>query len=242
MTHVKIVILGFLPIRLDTAKIKKYKSAYFHINSRIDNLTISNNSDLGWHYSDNNINMMLPDTFDGDVLFVITKVPLEGNYYTRALPKNKVCISLYEISDILNANNIDLENFILRMIYNIVLMRMAFDRCPTIADALEIVHDETRGCIFDMTGIKTEIIYSASKPTICEDCSTILKRKKVPKNIIEDISNELKQIRKGTYYRISDWIKEHPILTIGVSSVAAIILGIFSSYLFELLRPFIMRA
>jgi len=102
------------------------------------------------------------------------------------------------------------------------------------------VHDETRSCIFDMTGIKTEIIYSASKPTVCDKCSILLQERKIANNIIEKVKAELKGIRKTTYYRLLDFIKRWPILTIILSSSLAILLGIISSYLFEMIKPFII--
>lgn len=186
MVSVKLIILGHLPIKVNISKLKEYKSNLFFFNNDIDYNTINNKSDISnWQYSDNALKDNLPPNNTDELVIAITNVPLERNYYTRILDNNIMCISYYEVADFLVNSNIKLENFIFRMTYNSVLLKMAFNRTPTLKEALEVIHDDTRGCIFDMTGIKSEIVYSTIKPTICEACSALLKSKKVSTNKIE---------------------------------------------------------
>lgn len=48
-------------------------------------------------------------------MIVITNVPLEGNYFARRFSDNRVCLTYYEMVDILTIYNISLENLILRV-------------------------------------------------------------------------------------------------------------------------------
>ena len=95
-----------------------------------------------------------------------------------------------------------------------------------------VFHDETRGCLFDMCGLKEDIIVSHANPQICPECESAMRRTLLPIDYIEQLKKEIKQIKKPLYYRLFDWIKMHPVLSILITSILAIILNIISSIIY----------
>jgi hypothetical protein len=228
---IKLVFLGHQLYSLNTDRILSWKSDLFEIVKPIDSYTITENADgPDWHFTDDNILEQLPKTFDGDFLIAVTNVPIENNYYVRRFKGNKLCLTYFEMKGILESDNIPLENLILRAMYSASLVFKRYgNRIPLMSEHLNYTHDETRGCLFDMNGIKTEIVHSTNKPRICDSCVQALTTARVEKNLIDKIQTELKKIKKETYYRVVDFIKVYPIWTLLISSVTAIILGTIGS-------------
>ena len=77
---------------------------------------------------------------------------IEDNLYGKCLDNHHkiYVISFYQGVEILKSENINPFNFMLGSIYRFL--------CNSIIDET-IVHDETRGCLFDMLGNKWDIIY-----------------------------------------------------------------------------------
>lgn len=83
-----------------------------------------------------------------------------------------------------------------------------------------------------MNGIKTDVVYSLNQPQLCHSCVETLQsipKYKIEKEIIEKVQKELKSIKKGLYYRLTDFVKRRLILSIIISSIVAIILGTIGS-------------
>lgn len=227
---IKIIVLGNLPFELNLKKIENWESKLFEI-SKSEKYSLNGNSDgYSWEYTDSNISKTIPDKFSEDILFAITNVPLESNYYSRRLSENRVCITTHEMSDILKESNIPIENLILRLIYSYFLAYKYFnDSLPTSQEFSSLTHDETKGCLFDMNGIKKDVIHSTNNPILCSSCQEKLRKNKVSENIITFSQDEIKSIKKDVYYRIIDFIKKHPILSFLGSALLAVILGIIGS-------------
>ncbi|MBL7867894.1 MAG: hypothetical protein JNM71_07715 [Flavobacterium lindanitolerans] len=229
-TKITIAFLGEIPIKLDKQIISKRVSNFFIID-KIVNIPITSNADgQNWDYSDDNINGLLPINYSGDFLLTITHVPLEDNYYARRFSNNRICATLYEIADILKVSNIPIENLIYRLLYSYLLIYKRYgNRIPQQNEITNFTHDETRKCLFDMNGIKSDVIYSTNKPQLCSECLIRLKKDGITENDLNQIQKELKKINKVLYYRILDFIQQNPIWTIIISSITAIILGVIGS-------------
>jgi len=231
---IKIVFLGHVPHSIDIDKIVKWKSELFEIVKPINTVAIVGNSDGDrWEFLDKNINEQLPDRDGADVLLAVTNVPLQHNYYIRRLADNKACMTYEMMADILKTDNIPLENLLLRMLYFISLVYKHYGgRSPISGDPISIIHHETKGCIFDMNGVKTDVVYSLNGPQLCHSCVESLTSKpkyKIEKEVIVKVQSELKVIKKGLYYQLTDFVKRRPILAIFISSCVAIILGTIGS-------------
>lgn len=231
---IKIVFLGHIPHSIDTDKIIKWKSELFEIVKPINTVAIVGDSDGAyWEYSDKNIEEQLPERIDADILLAVTNVPLQYNYFARRYSNNRVCMTYNTMTEILKFDNIPLENLILRVLYSIAFVYKRYgNRMPLASESTNFAHDETRGCIFDMNGVKTDVVYSLNSPQLCHSCVetlTTIPKFKIEKEIIEKVQCELKKIKKDLYYQLTDFIKNYPILTILLSSLFAIILGVIGS-------------
>ncbi len=232
---IKLAILGHFPHSLDINKVNNWRSELFEI-TKVDKYNIVGDSDgFNWEFLDNNVEQQLPDRENADVLIAFTNVAIEDNYFARRFTDNRICVSYNDITEILNYNDIPLENLLLRVLYSASFVYRRYGkRVPLMTEHTNFTHDETRGCIFDMVGIKTDIIYSTYKPQICGSCIQTLTNNpnannRIENNMIDKVQLELKKLDKGRYYQIADWIKKHPIWAITISSLTAITLGIIGS-------------
>lgn len=98
-----------------------------------------------------------------------------------------------------------------------------------------LTHDETKGCIFDMCGDKTDIIFSCDKPIICDNCKSAIRESGIESEYLSIITKEIKKIKKSNYYYISDFIKKHPYLSVSIGFITSIILNIISDFIYSFL-------
>lgn len=246
MINIRIVTIGKSISDLDIIKIRKWESRLFVILDEIRNYTLNTDSDAHlWAYSDKNLQKSLPtpeQTLNdsdskkkSDITIYVLDVQLENNYFSRILDNNRILISYFEIKEILRSENIPLENFLISLLYSYSLLFLAKrEQFLSMKDEENIAHDAFRGCLFDMCGIKSEIIHSCVSPIICDMCKTYLKRNKVSENCINIANKELKRIKKDCYYRIISFMKKYPIWALFISGTTALILNILANYIYSL--------
>lgn len=241
-TRITVATVGHMPADFNRQKIKEWESSVFEIVDGIESYSLTCDSDgYGWEFTDKALEEVLPNKFNGEFLIAIVNVPIELNWYSRRLSANRVVFSFHEIKEILRFSNIPLENVIYRLLYAYTLLyKRSGNRIPETAEHTNFTHDETRGCLFDMNGIKTDVVYSCHNPIICSDCVERLRREKVSDETIAQCQSEIQRIRKAMFYRITDFIKKHPLWSLAISGVTAIILGaagsVLGSYVFEAIR------
>ena len=233
MKKIKIKKIGHLPIKFDDKKILNCKSKLFEIIGDIESFTLPTNSDgPNWEFTDENLRKVIFADSDVDFTIAITNVKLENNYYLRIINKNLIVLTFYEIKEILEKANIPLENIVLRIIYATSLA------CLDKVSPMEIMnhtHDETKGCLYDMTGIKEEIIYSCNKPIICSECITKFKQNGVSVNALSIAQNGIKRIKKELFYSLIDSFKSRPILSFIIIIVLSTIISESTIYLIKYL-------
>jgi hypothetical protein len=147
-------------------------------------------------------------------------------------------LTFHQIKEYLLAENIPLENVIIRALYAYTLLyKKSCNRIPNYDEATKYTHDETRGCIFDMNGIKSDLVESCISPVVCEDCQERLRTERVSSEIISTTQEEIKRIKKDLYYRAIDFIKHRPVWALIFSSLFAVLLGIagtlVASYIYD---------
>lgn len=232
-TKIIVATVGHMPADFNRQKIKEWNSSVFEIVDGIESYSLTCDSDgHDWEFTDEALEKVLPKNFNGELLIAIVNVPIELNWYSRRLSENRVVFSFHEIKEILRFSNIPLENVIYRLLYAYTLLyKRSGNRIPANAEHTNFTHDETRGCLFDMNGIKTDVVYSCHNPVICPDCVERLRREKVSDETIAQCQSEIRRIRKSLFYRITDFIKQHPLWSLAISAATAIILGAFGSVL-----------
>ncbi|PHR62616.1 MAG: hypothetical protein COA47_03460 [Robiginitomaculum sp.] len=233
MTNVNITLaaVGHMPMQFNKAKIQKWPSGIFEVSGDINTYTLPTDSDgPSWEFTDKNLERVLPNDFEGEFLIAIVNVPLELNWYSRRLSNNRIVFSFHEVKDILIRENIPLENVILRLMYAYSLVFLENNRSiPLATERTNFTHDETRGCLFDMNGIKSDIVESCDKPIICSPCEDRILKARISVENIKKTKKEISKIKKQTFYKILKFIQIYPILSILVSAIFAIVLGVLSS-------------
>jgi hypothetical protein len=232
-TKITVATIGHMPADFDKVKITNWKSSVFSVTGEIESYSLTKNSDgFDWEFTDSNLEEVLPETFSGDYLIAIVNVPIELNWYTRRLSNNRVVFTFHEIKEILSHFNIPLENIIYRVLYAYTLLfKRSGNRIPMTAEHTNFAHDETRGCLFDMNGLKTDIIYSCHNPIICTHCIEKLKQERVSNEVISKIQSEIAKIKKPLFYQLAEFVKKHPIWSLLISAITAIVLGAIGSYI-----------
>jgi len=244
MKNISIVQLGFLIRQVNLRKLERWMSKLFSIGTvnEISYMPESGCSDDWQYLTDENVSANVKHESNSDITIAITEYRLEGNFYMRRVNNNVVTISLFEVGDILQYYHIPLEYFILKNIYEIVTILHIYDRLPTTREEIpDIIHDETRGCLFDMHGIKTDIIYFfTGRHSLCSQCEAYLVKKQLPKDFLKDLVCELRKIRKPAFYKIYDFVKCHPIWSIIIVVISQLVIGLLAgllaNYLFFLLK------
>ncbi|MDD3419807.1 MAG: hypothetical protein PHE78_04295 [Candidatus Gastranaerophilales bacterium] len=233
---IRIIKIGHLPIEFKSYKLLNWKSQLFEIIGNIETYDLPTNSDgNSWEYTDNNLRQSLPQNENANFTIAITNVKLENNYYSRRIAENYAVITFYEMKDILGYANIPLENILLRIIYAYTLVFLMFQKLPNM-DIRSFTHDETRGCIYDMTGgDKAEVIYSCNKPKICDECKMKLKQNKISSEVLQTAEKEISKIHKELYYTMVDIFKKHPISSFLIIIILSTIISDITNHSLKLI-------
>lgn len=245
VTTIKLVTLGHIPFSLNKKDIKRFKSQFFQVSSDIEHFDtvekISNGKD--WDFTDEQLAKVVPQEFSEDVLIALVSVPLEANYYVRTLSKNTFVLSFHETAYLLDQANIPLKNLVYRVLYSAALCHQASKQTKKSMHDIKygLVHHETKGCLFDMTGLKHDIIYSTVNPILCAKCRSHLEQFKISTNMLENLSKELPRIKKDVFHQLNDFIKRKPICSLLITSASVIILGIISSVVAAYISHQILR-
>jgi hypothetical protein len=228
---IKLLTIGHLPLHLNLSRTSTWKSDVFELSGEIENFVLRGNSDSeDWIFSDALLKDQLPAHNGADFLIAIVNVPIENNWYSRRLGDNKIVFTFSQIKEFLDYENIPLENAVLRVLYAYTLLyRRSGNRIPNFDEASSFTHDETRGCLFDMNGIKSDLVESCNKPVVCAACEEHLKNDRVSTQMIKTVQNEICKIRKSIYYQALDFIKVKPLVALMISSAFAILLGVIGS-------------
>ena len=227
--RIKVVKLGYQKNNMIIEKLKQYKSEIFEVS--LFEQTLSN-CDMGWGYSFDKLRGFLSTNFNEaeyDMCIGLIDTEIELNYFGKRLSGDNIyVISFYEIAEVLSENNIDVFNYLLSTFYRYITRY--------ILKGEPLSHDETRSCMFDMCGNKRDIVYCSSQPIICESCEARIRSKQLPDDYLNLLKREIKKIRKSTYYRITDFIKNHPYLSILIVAISNILFGIIGDFIYDLMK------
>ena len=240
---IKLVTIGHLPLHLNLKRVATWNSEVFELVGGIDNFDLRCDSDgPDWEFSDELLRDQLPVHTGADFVLAIVNVPVEANWYSRRLGNNQIVFTFSQIREFLAWENIPLENAILRVLYAYTLLyRRSGNRIPGFGEAPSFTHDETRGCLFDMNGIKSDLVQSCNRPVVCGEREERLRNERVSDQTIKKVQKEIKKIRKHLYYRAFDFVKANPITALVISSLFAIFLGVagslIASFIYEDIKP-----
>jgi hypothetical protein len=233
---VHVVSLGDQRQPISFPYLKNWKSDIFEVVecSTLDNVPDADGG--AWEYPDTQLESLVCPSSKFDLTLIIVAAPVQSNFYSRRLSRNRAVISLHEMSAILTASNIRIEDFLIQRLYALsIYFQISNGALPTSSGA-SLSHHAIRTCLFDMNANKSDIIYSMHRPTLCPACQAAISQKPLPTGFIERICKELKKIRRPRYYLIADWVKCHPFLAIVVTAFASLFLNVLSNAIFEKLK------
>jgi hypothetical protein len=237
--RISLVRVGHFKRPVDISRVQRWRSELFEVVA-IKEISHSPDGEDEWQqFSDTSRGLPQPDSAS-DITIAVTEYSLENNYYLRRLPSGLVLISLCEIRPLLDEHDVPLENFLVRNIYSTCLLyHYVGRRLPaTQAGTPSIMHDETRSCLFDMNGIRSDILYSTSAPTICSACDSQLSTTQLPHETLKKVRLELRKIRKSLYFRTVEFVKRRPILSLAIAFAGGLALELIGNASYDVLRAF----
>jgi len=243
---IKVIKWGYFPFEVDTKRIQSWKSVLFEtVGDITEHSPIKKLVNNEHHFPDkylssefeNSIEKTIKGT-DNNFYFIISNLKLENDWYSRILKENVVIFSYKPIIEILRNANIPIENAIIMMLYTYSLLFKKLNKIPDIEEETAFLHSDTRGCIFDMSPEPEEIIYSCVTPIICGECLKDIGH--FPKKLLENVSKELKRIKKSYFHRIVEMIEYKPLLSGLFAIFLPISLAMLSNYFYRNLSDWVI--
>jgi hypothetical protein len=236
---IKIIDLGNTKEKIDKNKLGRYKSEFFKIDSfeKIEVLPSPqrDGNTLDIVYSKQQITEVLKEREFSGLIVGVMNYRFIDNFYMHRINQNTMVISLFGIKEILAPADIDLENFIIRCIYEAICFYKAWGNLVS-DEVYKFVHPDTRGCLFDLNGDRADIIYNTEKPIICDECKGKLKQRPLPEGFLEKFGNELRRIDKPGSMKIELFIRKYPLLSFICAIWGSVILNIISSFVWDWLK------
>ncbi|HEY9685821.1 MAG TPA: hypothetical protein V6C52_02470 [Coleofasciculaceae cyanobacterium] len=234
MSKIKIslVSLGRLKYPVNMAYLQGWKSRIFTIShdSEILHLPGANGSD--WEYTTDQLAGLVHPTHNADFTIAIIGAPIQDNYYMKRVGEKVAVLSLHEMADIVRFSDFSIEHYILRNIYELVVLYVANGKLFP-ANTYTWVHDDVRGCLFDLNSNKPDIVFSMHRPNLCDACKSRVLSLQIDTDFLPALNNELPRLQKTLYFRISDWVKAHPICALLITLLSGITLNILASIIFK---------
>ena len=185
-------------------------------------------------YTRSKLKTLISCPVNSDYAVAVMPYRFEDNFYMHRINDKCFAISLYGITDILKSDNVSIEHFIIKQLYEICAIRLLISDLSS-NDIYQFIHPDTRGCLFDLNGDRSDILYNTEQPIICEECKGKIKSKQIKAETIHLLEHELKRIKKPFALRMERWIKKYPLLSIFISALMAITLNILANFIWECL-------
>ena len=103
-------------------------------------------------------------------------------------------------------------------------------------EAYDMVHPDTRGCLFDQNGDKTDVIYNTEKPIICDQCKAFINSKSTSDGFIKEVESELKRIKKPLISSIELFIKKYPLFSVSLTLISSFFISVLASVFVEVIN------
>ena len=240
----RICLLGYQRHMHEIKKLEKYSSELFTIEDWLMIASLpSDNTGLAWGYSDRVISSILKesriDNSNYDLCMCFIDAPIEGNFFSREIKdyddKTVVC-SFFGVEEILKSENVDFFNYIHgSIIYRIVLIA-AFQSI----DEHGHTHYDTRNCLFDMCGRKSDLTLKCSAPQLCPECISKIGSQAVDADFFPCLKKEFASFKKPLFHRILNFVKRRPIVSLLITIGSSVIFNLLSSLLYDWIKSFFL--
>ena len=237
---ITLVKLGNLRYLVDVNFLKNWKSEIIKISEIKEVSTIEDAKGMGGegmagnfrHYTDGQLENIIQKNPNSNLTIGLIGEPLQEDYYLRPLKDETCVISLHEMGRMMQMHNFTIESYILRNVYRVVTAWVA-DGSVIIQSGRMQPHDFNK-CLFDYNWNKADILLSMDSPPVCQSCKEKLAKKALPNNFLPILDKDLSRIRKALYFRIIDWIKSHPLISVSLAVLGALLLNVAGNIIYEL--------
>ena len=123
------ITVGSLRVPLNVKGLQSWRSKLFSLSHAGDIGTVPDAiGEDDWTYTDEQLQRIVRPTPEAQLTIALVGGPLEWNYYSRRLSGNLIVLSTFEISEVLQASQIPMENFVLRAAYAHIVYYHVFDK------------------------------------------------------------------------------------------------------------------
>jgi hypothetical protein len=237
LLRINFITVGNLRVPLDTSGLQNWRSELFSLShaGHIGTVPDARGED-DWTYTDMQLQEIVRPDREAQLTIALVAGPLELNYYSRRLPGNLIVLSTFEISEVLQAAQIPMENFVLRAAYAHLVYYHFCGNVVPLTTKFTLSHQEIRGCLFDLNANKADLAVSASRPILCASCKANLQSRQVPPQFWTTLDRELARIKKPLYFRLADWVRQHPVLAFIATTLFALVVNVVSNGIYDLLK------
>lgn len=240
---INFITVGSLRVPLDTRGLQDWSSELFSLSHAGDIGTVEDAiGDDAWTYTDEQLQRIVQPDSEAQITIALVAGPLELNYYSRRLPGNLIVLSTFEVSEVLQAAQIPMENFILRAAYAHIVYYYVCGREVPLSTESTLSHQEIRGCLFDLNANKADLSVSASHPILCASCKAKLQGSQTPPHFWATLDKELARIKKPLYVRLVEWVRQHPVLAFIFTTLFALLVNVASNGIYDLLKDWASRS
>lgn len=229
---ITIVSLGSLKYPVNMSYLEGWKSQIIKLSHGASVGHLPDAEGDNWEYTCDQLRSLVSADNNASFTVAIISAPLEDNYYMRRLGNKVAVLSLFEMAEVVRSSDFTIEDYILRNIYELAVLYAA-NGALIPSDSYSWAHDDVRGCLFDMNANKSDIVFSLHQPKMCDACKTRVLSRQVDSGFLPALSKELQKIKKALYFRMSEWVKVHPIMALIVAALSAISLNLIASIIFE---------
>ncbi|MFH1429172.1 MAG: hypothetical protein ABIH39_05440 [Candidatus Margulisiibacteriota bacterium] len=230
MEKIELIILGNLHKLVDIKRIKNKRSKLFKISEirSIPHISdIPNDSQyLNVELSKENIQNIVGKP-NNIIRIIITNYELERNFYINRIDEKTCVISTRNVLPFLQSQDISTDNFIITKIYYLLSIYLSVNNLTSNKEVYELLHYDTRGCLFDFNGDLSDVIFNTEQPIICSECRARLLKKNLPEKYLENLEKELIKIKKPLLLRFELFVKKYTLISILLTTLLTTLLGIF---------------
>lgn len=118
----------------------------------------------------------------------------------------------------LNDSNVSLSNFLLNNIYGMYVRKYL---------GIDPEYHESPGCLLDYCFLERDLVTGCMRPILCEECENGVDDKQT----VKQLNRELGRIKVPLYIRLLDYIKQRPLVSMGIAVVTSILLGVLANFI-----------
>ena len=199
MQRVGLFPTGYLPADVDKLRRFLNGAQSYYSFERATSIENMGPPDLrGYAYSDCSLAALVRPYEDRfDYLVLLTSVPIEDNFYTKSLSPKIIVLTAFESEGILVKSGRSIEEGIAIGLCG-ELVSVEFQRV-TGRGWEELFHPDTRGCLFDYAGLKSQAVAKLKRCEICDASRGLLKETNINDQLLETVEGILRRIRRPSF-------------------------------------------